>query len=336
MCALLVLCAGGSWAVLPRLALGKPVARPPTVIATPMSTAEWIAYQADGRIRLVHPDGSGNHQLMDCPHGDQQHPDWSPDGKQVVFDEGATSLWVVNASGSSPRRIYRCSSPCQFVQDAAWSPDGTTIAFVRAELDRAGERTSSSRILTLDLASGRLSTIFMSHVGADIPFARRWSRDARAIVFELDRFVDARTSTTEISGSRLGVIRTDARAVVRYLTPYSMLASSPDPNPHGGRIVFSAGSRSISDRPDEPANLFTIDWNGARVTQITHYDADTRRAVQPSWTPDGKRIIFTYVRGRGSGRPVAATIAPDGTALEVPTFPSQPQTHARIQPARRV
>lgn len=37
----------------------------------------WIAYQRDGSVRLIRPDGSGDHVLTASPEGEQQHPDWS-------------------------------------------------------------------------------------------------------------------------------------------------------------------------------------------------------------------------------------------------------------------
>jgi Tol biopolymer transport system component len=37
--------------------------------------------------------------------------------------------------------------------------------------------------------------------------------------------------------------------------------------------------------------------------------------VQPTWTPDGTRIIFTKVVGTGFGNPTMMTILPDATGL---------------------
>jgi Tol biopolymer transport system component len=56
-------------------------------------------------------------------------PSWSPDGALIAFDEpfaygdGATAgIFAMSADGTSHRGA-----------DAAWSPDGTRLAFVRLE-----------------------------------------------------------------------------------------------------------------------------------------------------------------------------------------------------------
>src|ERR1700688_4400743 len=63
-------------------------------------------------------------------------PDWSPDGKQVVFVSdiaGRSNLWKVSASGGWPIQLTQ-SDERQY--NAAWSPDGKWIVY---EQDRAGD-----------------------------------------------------------------------------------------------------------------------------------------------------------------------------------------------------
>ncbi len=171
------------------------------------SGGEWIAYQRTGAVRLVRPDGSGDHILTTTPSGDQQHPDWSPDGKRIAMDVDFAGIWVVDTDGKHPRQVVSCRRPCYFVQDGAWSPDGKTIAYVRADLDASGSRTARSRIPRLDVASGATRTLANFTNGTDAAFTPRWSPDGRRLVFELDRFVDAKAATTTITGSRIGTVR---------------------------------------------------------------------------------------------------------------------------------
>src|SRR4051812_23311892 len=69
--------------------------------AAPLRGA-WVAYAVRPAIRLVRLDGTGDHLLVPKIAGDQEHPDWSPDGSKIVFQLDFKSLWVVGADGSDP------------------------------------------------------------------------------------------------------------------------------------------------------------------------------------------------------------------------------------------
>src|SRR4051794_25509324 len=53
----------------------------------------WVAYQSGLRgdqfgvdgLFLVHPDGSGDHEIATSLPGQHIHPDWSADGRSLVF-----------------------------------------------------------------------------------------------------------------------------------------------------------------------------------------------------------------------------------------------------------
>ena len=90
---------------------------------------KWIAYvqnwsedTEEGQLSLVRANGDDAHPLG----VDGDTPDWSPDGKQLVYvHEG--SLWVVDSDGTDAHRL---------VPDGhlpAYSRDGEQIAFLRTE-----------------------------------------------------------------------------------------------------------------------------------------------------------------------------------------------------------
>ncbi len=91
-------------------------------------TSDWLAYvqnwsedTLEGQISLVHPNGDDPHTVI---QGDA--PDWSPDGKRLVYVHNG-SIWTVNADGSDARRLIpNAHSP-------AWSRDGEMIAFMRTD-----------------------------------------------------------------------------------------------------------------------------------------------------------------------------------------------------------
>jgi TolB protein len=77
-------------------------------------------------------DGSDPDQLTDTPAGGNQHPQWSPDGRWIVFDswrndgEASSDIWMIAADGRAERRI---TSDAAMEEYPEWSPDGTRILF---------------------------------------------------------------------------------------------------------------------------------------------------------------------------------------------------------------
>ena len=76
----------------------------------------------------------------------------------------------------------------------------------------------------------------------------------------------------------------------------------------------------------------TMDPNGKRVTEITSVAGTGGFGLQPTWTPDGSRIIFTFGAGGDVGHPQAAFIAEDGSGLEPVPSDAPVRTHARLRP----
>ena len=91
-------------------------------------------FGVDVGVFLVGLDGTGLRRLVPYTTYD---PEWSPGGVRIAFTlaRGASSLnrvelYSVRADGSGLRRITRSRSG-QVSAEASWSPDGTSIAFVR-------------------------------------------------------------------------------------------------------------------------------------------------------------------------------------------------------------
>lgn len=76
---------------------------------------QWIAFvssnSGNDEIYRVTPDGSVLQQLTHNNWEWDKHPTWSPDSTQIVFfsnrDVGRTQIWVMNADGSSQRRLVQ-------------------------------------------------------------------------------------------------------------------------------------------------------------------------------------------------------------------------------------
>jgi Tol biopolymer transport system component len=71
---------------------------------------------------------SSGDQLTFGTASSKDYPAFSPDGWQIVYNGyGDSELWVMNRRGARQRLLYDASA--SIAQMAAWSPDGSKIAF---------------------------------------------------------------------------------------------------------------------------------------------------------------------------------------------------------------
>lgn len=300
----------------------------------------WIVYQGGtggpARIRLVRPDGSGDHALIDDltsddPNGEQQHPDWSHDGTRIAFGaddrDGTQDLWIVNADGGGARKLFDCAAPCGWADHPAWSPDDRSIAFMSAE--HVGATDSTSFLEVIDVASGRRRTVLAAPKLAWF-YVPRWAPDGRRIVVEADRFATARFDEQTVTASTIGIVDISAaKPTFRPLLPWSSFATYPDWHPSADRIVLELPTRI--DAPFDAADIALLDLHGgADPVTITSFGPGGGWAIQPSWNPDGSTISFVaedVIRTH----PNVAIIKPDGGGLKRLTD-SFFRTHPRLRP----
>ncbi len=106
-------------------------------------------------------------------------PDYSPDGKQIVFASarsGGDGIWVCDSDGSRPRLLIDCGP---YVSGTPrWSPDGRWIAFDSRFNDPATGGNPDIYIISADGGQPRRLT---TNPAEDI--VPSWSRDGRWIYF---------------------------------------------------------------------------------------------------------------------------------------------------------
>ena len=87
-------------------------------------------------IFIVNVDGSGLRQLTDWSLNGGDHPDWSPDGKRILFravsaaERNSGNLYTVAPDGSKLTQLTHYPSP-KTVLLGSFSPDGKWIVFSR-------------------------------------------------------------------------------------------------------------------------------------------------------------------------------------------------------------
>ena len=105
-----------------------------------------ILFVGDGRdtpgigLYTMRGDGSGVELLREGSIGT---PQWSPDGRRILFQSGSQILTVDASGGTSEHSWTACSGDVVF----RWSPDGSRILFTRP-VSPDGARSSGSSPLT--------------------------------------------------------------------------------------------------------------------------------------------------------------------------------------------
>ncbi len=96
---------------------------------------------------------------------------------------------------------------------------------------------------------------------------------------------------------------------LKQLTPWGNGAGDADWSSDGKKIVFEA-------YPEEGSRgeVFTIDADGQRLTNLTDNHRSGGGSSDPVWSPDGKKILFLSEHFfSGEGGIGLATMNPDGT-----------------------
>jgi Tol biopolymer transport system component len=271
----------------------------------------------NGRIDYMVKDGAGHWQVWvanpdlsdanELTRGryDSGWAAWSPDGKSLVFDSNRTDhtpnnsrhvndVFVMKSDGSGVKKLTDSNGVSG---DAAWSPNGSLIAF---DADR-GNRKGLSAIYVMH-ANGRELRRVTDPQPPLSDYKPRFSPDGTHLVFSRAR------GTADHAPAALFTVRL-AGSEPHRLTPYALRVDDSDWSPDGKQIVVEA-----YPNPGAYGDIYVVDATGGSPVNLTRNPAGQSGSADPAWSPNGRKILFLDNRVvNGVGRTGLATMRPDGS-----------------------
>ena len=324
------------------------------------------AVRKDARTHVwrVRTDASAPARQLTFGERGDSLPAWSPDGRYISFvsargpqgdEDPKARLWVMRADGGE---AWAITDGAESVQQYAWSPDATTIAFTMNDPRTAEEATASRardderpfeddyrrvHLWVVDVAT-RTATRVTSGTDFTINGSLSWSADNRHIAFA------AGVTPLLRDGRRDVFVAETTTKTVEKISPDFGPDSGPRYSPDGRQVAYLS----------EPVSSPPIGDGTPRGTvgqsRVMVYDVATRQtrdatgslAVEPGalhWSADSRRLLFStgdraysnaYELELASGKATALTakrtlqlgsFSADGTrvafTMDSPTAPAE-------------
>lgn len=228
-----------------------------------------LAFNSDrlGEMNIwLHQDDRDDRQLTRGPGGDYQ-PAWAPDGRRVAFfsaRSGNPDIWSVTVADG---RLTRLTEDPAADLNPFYSPDGRQIAFMS---DRGGR----GEVWVMHSDGSQPRRVTSTGVGGHF---LRWSSDGRSLVYRAE------------TGNRVQIFRVALDDGT--LTRLPEVAS-------GAHISFSP-SRSLILDVRGHKSLWVHPVNGRPARQVFAFADPDIRIDYPTWSPDGRWILFDRAAPRG-------------------------------------
>lgn len=206
------------------------------------------------------PSAGGDPVPMTSSDHDASAPQWSPDGRYLAVlsdrKDEITQVWLLNRRGGDAQQLTEFK---QGVESFSWAPDSKSMLLVAADPSPA------------DLDE------------EELPNPRPYVVDRLQFKEDYVGYLSRHRSHVHV----IDIVSRDTRQ----LTSGDYDDSEPAWSPDGKRIVFVSNRTKTPDRNrNTDLWIVNLDNDDSEAQQLT---AHTTADASPSWSPDGRTIVYT-------------------------------------------
>ena len=269
-------------------------------------------------VMTVDVEGGGEQSIASIATvGDPPKLDWSPDGSTLITSVGTAAaglkrnLILIAVASGSQRALTSPPVDSTGDNDAAFSPDGSTVAFIRAKAVGVQDiyltpvQGGEPRRLTSD--NTLLGGLAWQHDSKDIVFIS--TRDGSSAIWTVPARGGTPVRVTAVEpGAAFPTIAPQGRRIafaVRIqdeniwrvdadggnppvpVIDSPQLDSAPSVSPDGATLAFSSRRTGASE-------IWVSGLHGESPRRLTHVAGAENGG--PEWSVDGKNILFTSAR----------------------------------------
>jgi Tol biopolymer transport system component/DNA-binding winged helix-turn-helix (wHTH) protein len=295
--------------------LGGAAQRVPNVLAhdaTWMPDGQRLLVASGNDLTVVDADGSDPHKLVTTP-GLAFWLRWSPDGKVLRYtvrdpERQTAELWQVNADGSNPHPLFPGWSKPASECCGSWTPDGAYFVFqssrtghseiwLRREhpwymADREPRQITNGPLF-YQAPSTSPGSDKLFFIGADTQIELLRAMPHSTAFTPLNPNLSA-ASLAEYSpdGKWVAWLNAADNSLWRSRADGSERIELTTPPLRIFTMKWSPDDRRLAVmglEPGRPWKIYSIDAEGGKLTPALSED---RNEADPSWSPDGKSIVF--------------------------------------------
>ncbi len=257
----------------------------PAALASFPGTNGPVAFERNNHIYVVNANGTGARAVTNAQTADRD-PAVSADGRKIVFSRGG-SLYTIGIDGTGERQV----TTGFLDQFPTWSPDAKRIAFTRKD-------TGHGDIYSIAANGSDLKQLTNT---PNIEDEAEWSPNGQRIAFSRNEC----DLGSNAGGPCVWTMNATGGGET-LLTPEEKLgecdqnntldgnghrrhSATPTWSPDGSKIAY-AGYSNVCTQVGGGGDIWVMNADGGGKVNIINDASQTER--QPSWSPDGSRIVF--------------------------------------------